>query len=267
MSWLDKLERRLPFLALPGLLRYVAFFNALTFLLDKVTPGFLRLLDLDPVAVLHGQLWRLVTYIFIPQVTSFLPLPDWANVAFYVLFLWWIGNGLEAAWGAFKLTIFFLLGMLGTTVAAFFFGTAFSNFMLTASLFFAFARFYPDLIIYFAYVLPLKVKWIAWFSAALLILQIITGSMQFRAAAIAAMANYLVFFGPEMISDARNRRQVSARRKRFEIETHAADSATLHHCAVCGATERTAPNLEFRVAADGEEYCLPHLSQARVSRA
>ena len=88
MTWPDKLERHLGFLAVPGLLRYVAFFNALTFLLEKLSPGFLRILDLDPTAVLHGQAWRLVTYIFIPQMTSFLPLPDWANVAFYVLFLW-----------------------------------------------------------------------------------------------------------------------------------------------------------------------------------
>jgi hypothetical protein len=264
MTWPDKLERRLGFLAIPGLLRYVAFFNALTFLLEKLSPGFLRILDLDPAAVLHGQIWRLVTYIFIPQMTSFLPLPDWANVAFYVLFLWWIGNGLEAAWGAFKLTLFFLIGMLGTTVAAFFFGTAFSNFMLTASLFFAFARFYPDLVIYFAYILPLKVKWIAWFSAALLLLQIITGSMQFRAAAIAAMANYLLFFGPEIVREARNRRQVTARRQRFEIQSRDPDAQALHQCAICGATELSDPNLEFRVASNGEEYCLPHLAQAKA---
>src|ERR1041385_7823223 len=75
---------------------------------------------------------------------------------------------------------------IGRTVAAFFFGAAFSNFMLTTSLFFAFAQFYPDLVIYFAYILPLKVKWIAWISAAILVLQIVVGSMQFRAAAICA---------------------------------------------------------------------------------
>src|SRR6266576_2676653 len=212
MTWLDKLERHIGFLAIPGLLRYVGFLTALVFVLEKVNPGYLRLLDLDSVAVMHGEVWRLVTYIFIPQMASMLPLPDWVNVAFYILFLWWMGNGLESAWGAFKLTIFYLLGMVGTTVAAFFFGAAFSNLMLTASLFFAFARFYPDLVIYFAYILPLKVKWIAWFSAAVLLVQIAVGSMQFRAAAICAMADYLIFFGPAIIHDGRQERSPHARR-------------------------------------------------------
>src|SRR5205809_7294755 len=188
MTWLDKLERRIGFLAIPGLLRYVGFLTALVFVLEQVYSGYLKLLDLIPVAVMHGEVWRLVTCIFIPQMASMLPLPDWVNVAFYILFLWWMGNGLESAWGAFKLTIFYLLGIIGTTAAAFFFGAAFSNFMLTASLFFAFARFYPDLVIYFAYILPVKVKWIAWFSALILIVQFVLGSMPFRAAALCAMA-------------------------------------------------------------------------------
>lgn len=265
MTWLDKLERRIGFLAIPGLLRYVGFLTALVFVLEKVNPGYLNLLDLDPVAVVHGEVWRLVTYIFIPQMASMLPLPDWLNVAFYVLFLWWMGNGLESAWGAFKLTIFYLIGMIGTTVAAFFFGAAFSNFMLTTSLFFAFAQFYPDLVIYFAYILPLKVKWIAWVSAVILLLQIIVGSMQFRAAAICAMGNYLIFFGPSIIRDARNRRDVTARRRRFEMQTRDAEAEALHRCAICGATEVSDPNLEFRVARNGEEYCMPHLSHAKAA--
>ena len=45
--------------------------------------------------------------------------------------------------GAFKVNIFYLLGMIGTTIAAFFFGGNFSSAMLNASLFYAFARFYP----------------------------------------------------------------------------------------------------------------------------
>ena len=265
MTWLDKLERRLGFLAVPGLLRYVGLLTGLVFVLEKVNPGYLNLLVLDRAAIMRGEVWRLVTYIFIPQMSSMLPLPDWANVAFYVLFLWWMGNGLETAWGPFKLTIFYLVGMIGTTIAAIFFGAAFSNFMLTASLFFAFARFYPDLVIYFAYILPLKVKWIAWFSAGLLLLQIIFGSMQFRAAAICAMANYLIFFGPDLWREARNRRTVAARRHRFAMQTRDAGAEALHRCATCGATELTSPHLEFRVARDGEEYCIPHLPRAQTA--
>src|SRR5438046_8360254 len=163
MTWLDKLERRIGFLAIPGLLRYVGFLTALVFVLEKVNPGYLRLLDLDPVAVMHGEVWRLITYIFIPQMASMLPLPDWANVAFYILFLWWMGNGLESAWGAFKLTIFYLLGLIVTTIAAFFFGAAFSNLLLTTSLFFAFACFYIALVIYFSFISSMIVNWSAWF--------------------------------------------------------------------------------------------------------
>src|SRR5437763_9439056 len=112
MTWLDKIERRIGFLAVPGLLRYVGFLTALVFVLEKVNPGYLRLLDLDPVAVMHGEVWRLATYIFIPQMARMLPLPDWVNVDFYLLFLCWMGKGPGAPWGAFRLTIFYSLGMV-----------------------------------------------------------------------------------------------------------------------------------------------------------
>lgn len=259
MTMLDKLERRLGFIAIPGLLRYVAFLSALVFVLYKVDPAYLRLIDLDAYAVLRGQVWRLFTYIFVPQLGSLIPLPDWVNAAFYVLFLLWMGNGLEAAWGSFRLTLFFLIGMIGTTIAAFLFGAAFSNIMLTSSLFFAFARFYPDTVIYFAYVLPLKVKWIAWGTAAYLLFQFLFQTMAYRAAFIAAMGNYLLFFGPEIYRSARQRKDVTERRRRFELDSRETETEALHKCATCGATELTDASLEFRVARDGEEYCLAHL--------
>src|SRR3982751_5843186 len=143
MSWMDKLERRLGFIAVPKLLRYVAAFTALVFILYKIDPHYLTLIDLDIESVRHGQVWRLFTYIFIPQLGSLLPAPDWINAAFAVLFLIWVGDRLEAAWGPFRLTLFFLVGMIGTTVAAVLFGARFSNAMLYSSIFFAFARFYP----------------------------------------------------------------------------------------------------------------------------
>ncbi len=244
-----------------GLLRYVAMFTALIFILYKVNPPFIALLDLDPAAVMRGQVWRLVTYICVPQTGSILPLPDWLNAAFFVFFLIWVGDGLERAWGAHRLTVYFLLGMIGTTVAAFFFGARFSNAMLMASLFFAFARFYPDSIIYVAYILPMKMKWIAWITAGFILLQFVGGSMALRAATLVAFGNFFLFFGRDFFSSVRQRQTVSARRKRFEAEQAPADEP-LHRCAVCGSTEKTDANLEFRVARDGEEYCLSHLPSA-----
>ncbi len=256
MTWLDKLERRFGFLAIPGLIRIVIAFTALAWALMWLNPNFRFALDLDPARIRHGEVWRLVTYIFVPQTLSF-----WIVLALW--FLWFIGEGLERAWGPFRLTLYFFVGMIGTTVAAFFFGSNFSNGMLIASLFFAFARFYPDEVIYILFILPVKIKWLAWVFAAFLLLGFVLNSNSYRAALIAAFANYFIFFGPEIVRQATHRHEVSTRRRRFETHSRNADEA-LHRCAVCGATELTDPNLDFRVARDGEEYCMAHLPKAQT---
>src|ERR1700676_4511382 len=169
MSWLDKLEKRFGFLAIPGLIRGVVLFNVLVLGLVWLNPSFSSAIDLNPSRILHGQVWRLVTYIFIPQTFSW-----W--VVLFLWFLWFIGDGLERAWGAFRLTLYFLVGMIGTTIAAFFFGSNFSNQMLVSSLFFAFARFYPDVVIYILFILPAKIKWLAWVWGLFLLIGFITNT-------------------------------------------------------------------------------------------
>jgi hypothetical protein len=89
----------------------------------------------------------------------------------------------------------------------------------------------------------------------------VLGSNSYRAALAAAFANYFIFFGPEIVHQARHRHDVSTRRRRFETQSRSS-TETLHRCAVCGATEVTDPNLDFRVARDGEEYCMTHLPKA-----
>jgi hypothetical protein len=135
--------------------------------------------------------------------------------------------------------------------------------MLFASLFFAFARFYPDQVIYLFFILPVKIKWVAWASAAFLLFGFFVNSNSYRMALVAAFTNYLIFFGPEIIYDARHRGEVAARRKRYARQSRS-EAEPLHKCAVCGATELSDPNLDFRVARDGDEYCMPHLPQAQT---
>lgn len=262
MKVLDTLERRFGWIAIPGLIRIVVALTALVYLLTFLNPDFLSILALNPARIRHGEVWRLLTYIFIPGslgAPGSLMEPLWLLVALW--FLLFIGDRLEHAWGAFRLTLYFLVGMIGTTVAAFLFGAQFSNTMLASSLFFAFATFYPDEVIYLFFVLPVKVKWLAWISAAFLLMGFLTQANSYRMALIAAFANYLIFFGPDLFRAARTRQEVAARRRRFE-EKARPEEESLHRCAICGASELTNPNLEFRVARDGEEYCLAHLPSA-----
>lgn len=259
MNWIIILERKFGRYAISGLMRYVAVLNAVAFIIYKYYPHSFQYIDLDPAAVMHGELWRLVTYIFIPQLGNIIPTPDWFNAAMWVLFMWWVGDGLEAVWGAFKLNVFYFLGMIGTTIAAFFFGHAFSNLMLNSSVFFAFARYYPDVMIYFAYVLPVKVRWLAWIYGLLLVSGLVLNySAGYVSAVGVAFANYLLFFGRQIWQEAGHRAAVSQRRQNFQRAVARGDDA-LHRCEVCNRTELSDPDLEFRVTADGNEYCLDHL--------
>ena len=252
MSFLDKLERRFGFLAIPGLIRAIVTLNALVFLLVLLNKGFDSYLALDIARIRAGEIWRLVTYIFVPQTGHFL------LVAVALWFLWFIGDGLERAWGPFRLTLYFLLGMVGTTVAAVLSNSQFSSQMLFTTLFFAFAHFYPEEIIYVFFILPLKIKWIAWIYAGFLFVGFATQSNSYRLSLVVALSNYLIFFGPGVIRQLRQRKEVAVRRQRFDAQSRS-DDEPLHRCATCGATELTDPSLEFRVARDGEEYCIAHL--------
>ncbi|MDQ3315410.1 MAG: rhomboid family intramembrane serine protease, partial [Verrucomicrobiota bacterium] len=211
MTLLDKLERRIGFLAVPGLIKIVVAFTALVCVLGFLDPQFLSALDLKPELIKRGEIWRLLTYLFVPRSPvqpGAMLSPLWAVLALW--FLWFVGEGLERAWGAFRLTLYFLVGMIGTTIAAFAFGAQFSNAMLASSLFFAFAWFYPDEVIYVFFILPMKIKWLAWISAALHIFGFVMGSNSYRMSLLAAFMNYFIFFGPEIFHQARHRKEISA---------------------------------------------------------
>ena len=75
--------------------------------------------------------------------------------------------------------------------------------------------------------------------------------------------NYFIFFGKDIVREARMRREIGARRARFDTAMRRNTDETLHRCKTCGCTEESAPEREFRVAGDGEEYCTEHLPSRR----
>jgi membrane associated rhomboid family serine protease len=245
----DFLSRCLPWLGTPGVLKAVVLLNALTFVLITLDPAYAGMLALIPEQVLQGEIWRLVTYIFIPQTDS----AFW--VFFLLLFMWFLASALEDHWGALKLNVFYLVGMTGCTVAAFFFGGGSSNTFLNLSLFFAFATIAPNYEIFLFFILRVRVKYIAWILAGMVALQFALLPLSAKMAMAASLANYLVFFLPGLVRNAHTRRTDAARLRKYRPT----EEVAMHRCARCGRTETTDPDLVFRVSADGEEYCVEHL--------
>jgi hypothetical protein len=257
MHWLARLETKFGHLAIHGLLRYVAAFSSLCFVLVKLNPKYLDFLLLDRNRLLAGEVWRLFTYLFIPSIGGL--FPDWLGMAMYVWLLFWMGEGLVQAWGAFRFNVFFFLGMLGTTAGALIANSSPGGAILQTTVFLAFARFYPETVIRLFFLLPVKVKWLAWIDGAFLLMTFLGGTLVIRLAIVAGLLNYILFFGREIFSEAKLQREVAHRRARFEREIRTGTEETMHRCKICGRTEVTTPELEFRVAGDGEEYCADHL--------
>jgi hypothetical protein len=197
MHWLSRLESKFGHIAIHGLLRYVAAFSSLCFVLVKLNPHYLSFLYLDRDRLMAGEVWRLVTYLFIPSFGG-LFFPDWLGMAMYVWFLFWMGDGLEQAWGAFRFNVFFFIGMLGTTAGALIANSDPGGGILQTTVFLAFARFYPETVIRLFFLLPVKVKWLAWLDGALLLMTFLGGNLSIRLAIIAGLLNYLLFFGRDI---------------------------------------------------------------------
>jgi membrane associated rhomboid family serine protease len=252
MKWLDSLETKFGRFAISGLVRMIVLCNALVFCIAYAQPNYLSLLTLDPDRVAHGEVWRLISYIFIPPSMSLI----WVFCA--LSFLLMIGDGLEHAWGAFRLNVFYLLGMVGCTIAAFFFGGTSTNVYLNLSVLFAFATIFPDEVIYLFFVLPIKIKWLAYIALFFELQTLCFGTFDQQMAIAVSLANYLLFFGPMIIQQVRDRREITTRRRAYQ-ERAMPESEALHRCNSCQKTELTDPDLDFRVGRDGEEYCMAHL--------
>lgn len=251
---LSYLEAKLGRFAIPHLIPGIVFLCTITFVFLKLQPDFINYLVLDPELILQGQVWRLFTYIFIPPNVHII------FIVFAFMFLWTLGNGLEQAWGSFRLNLYFLLGILSTTVLAFVFNRVdATGAFIYSSFFFAFATFYPNYQILLFFIIPIKIKWLAYFSLVLLIFSFINSSTVGKLVLILGHLNYFVFFGRDLIKNTFQKHTARLRKKNFEAGVEQTTANAFHQCIICKRNEITHPQIFFRVAADGQEYCQKHL--------
>jgi len=228
---LARLERRLGRFATPNLTAVIVAAMAVMFCFLYVKPDFMRVLVLDIDRVKQGEVWRLVTYLFIPRTTSLF----W--IFFSLSFTYMIGTNLEQEWGDFKFNVFYLVGMLGTTVAAYLTGGGIGNEYLNYSLFFAFATLWPDFEISL-FVVSIPVKWLALFVALQTGYSLATGDWVTRGAIFASLGNYFLFFGEHLFAQAQARnRAVRQAARRASMHPDGPVVVAGRACAICGSSE------------------------------
>ena len=283
MNWLDKLERKFGRYAIHNLMYYMIILYAFGFILEVFGGGFYsRYLALDMEMIFRGQVWRLLTFIMGPPNSSII------FILFSLYFYYLIGNVLENAWGAFRFNMYLLFGIVLHIAAALIiylvFGVSFpfTTYYLNMSMFLAFATLMPDMQVLLFFIIPIKVKWIAYLDMAYFALTIVGGYLYnilpaniliglftvgilatpvYATAALVSLLNFIFFYALT-----RNYRTVSPkeikRKADFKRKMNVASRGVKHKCAVCGKTEADGEDIVFRYCSkcDGAyEYCSEHL--------
>jgi membrane associated rhomboid family serine protease len=250
---LARLERRFGGYAIPHLTAIIVAGMGAVFVGARTRPALIGSLTLDLDEVKRGEVWRLVTYLFLPTTT------DWWWILFALGFVWSVGSTLERHWGSFRFNLFYLLGCAGTTVAALLTQRAETNEWLNYSLLLAYGTLFPDeefLLI----VIPVKAKWLALLTGGYLAYGVVTGSNAVRAAILAALAGYFIFCGRALVALLKDRNlavRQAARRARAEPDAPPAARV----CAICGVSANDGADIRVCSCAKcggPRDLCLAH---------
>lgn len=274
MNFLDKMQRKYGKFAITNLMLYIMLGQTIvlcySLLLDS---SLLNFLYFNPILIMKGQIWRLFTFVFIPNTMS--PI-----FFLFAAFLYYsIGSALEHAWGTFKFNVYYLLGMIfnmlgllivqlifyrdAATGSYFYVYNASSITMyLNLSLFLAYAVLYPDVQFLLYGILPIKVKYLAAIDVVLLAYGLISGTIGDRVLVIVSLLNFLLFFGSKLLHSRPTTTQKHFKTQKRELKQGPPIKVAFHKCSVCGKTELTDPDMEFRYCSKcsgNHEYCMDHL--------
>lgn len=269
-SFSRKLEQAIGKYAIENISLYLIICYAFGYLISFVNSSFINYLTLEPSMILKGQIWRLFTWILVP--------PSSSNVFFILitLYLYYsLGTSLERVWGTYRYNLYLFSGMLFTVIGGFLlyigfylifgtpvsFGVLFSTYYINMSIFLAYAATFPDMQLLLMFIFPIKVKYLGIVYGAMLILQCFSGGIVMWVVVGASLLNFVVFFVTSRNKTHLNPKNMK-RRQVYRAQVKQATNGPKHKCAICGRTEVTNPELEFRYCSKCEgnyEYCQEHL--------
>ena len=269
---------RHPRFGIPNLMLYIVAGNVIVYLLmmftQRADANALAFLSLNTAAVLRGELWRIVTYVFVPGSSNMFML----LISLY--FYYWIGSTLEQRWGTPRFTIYYLGGVVLTIIGTLAASAISGNPYLFAagadyvnlSMFLAFAVLFPDATVLLFFIIPVKMKWLAYLDAAMFAFDVVrcllAGNWGGALLPVIALLNFAVFIWPEVhyMADRaayRHRPQtVQFKRAAQQQQKQTRQQGYHHKCAVCGRTDTDYPDLQFRYCSKCAGYhcfCQDHI--------
>lgn len=282
---ISNFERKFGKYAIPNLSLILVMCYVAGYIIQLVNPNFMMFLRLDPYQILHGQIWRIFTWVISPPA-------DLGVFTIIMLFFYYsIGTSLERTWGTYTYNVYIIGGMIITVLSSLLcmavcyllFGEAleamgaatffaycsygFSTYYINMSIFLAYAATYPDHQVLLMFVIPVKVKWLGYIYGAMLVLDMIlnffSGPMAwFNMVAIAAsLLNFLIFWLRSRNLSYLSPKQMK-RKAVFKQQVKSGEKQAGHRCCICGRTDADDPDLEFRYCSKcvgNYEYCQQHL--------
>ena len=266
---------------IPNLMLYISLGCALVYLMTQVTQNTLlySLLVFDREAILHGQIWRLITY----------PLTFYhSNILLMAVFLFCyysLGRAIENIWGTLRFNLFYFCGILMMDVWCMIFGGRADVTYLNLSLFLSYATMFPNAQFLLFFIIPVKAWIFALFDLALVLYSLLADPFPYNCFSVISLANYFLFFGADVLNVIPMSWRVNARRLfrkksyapkqekpkvipfsqagSYEATTAKPKAPYTHKCTICGRTDVSNPELEFRYCSrcNGYHcYCEDHIN-------
>ena len=269
---------------IPNLMLYISLGTAVVYFMSQMAQNYVlySLLCFDRSLILQGQVWRLITY----PLTYGAGNPNMVLIAISMFCYYSLGRAMENTWGTFRFNLFYLTGVLMMDVYCLIFGGQASVTYLNLSLFLAYATMYPDTHFLLFFIIPVKAWIFAVFDLLIVVLDLFTMPFPYNFFSVISLANYFLFFGKDVLNvipvswranirrlfrKGKNQVTNSQRPKVVPFPNAGSYEATVatpkapftHRCSVCGRTDISDPDLEFRYCSRCKGYycyCEEHIS-------
>lgn len=118
-KFLMKMEQKYGKYALDNLPLYFVLCSVIGFFLQTIMPGVVEYLYLNPYLVLRGQIWRLFTWVLVPDSAFGSGIYGMLMMALVLYCYYVLGNNLQFAMGKFRYNLYVFSGLFFTVIGSF----------------------------------------------------------------------------------------------------------------------------------------------------